>query len=140
MIFPVFLLDEVLALLTLRCLRSTSFNVIIIDLHFEFLVTPLTLPWFHITVFFMISELGRWLSERTELASDWLVCSLFMFLSFSLGYNFTTLAALIIIPGTADLMHPELRQFDGLFTVATNLCLFCHRFNHIEILNFFVFS
>ena len=116
MVRPVLLLDEVLALFALVGLCAACLHVIDPDLDTELLLTILALLGPHITILFMVSELGCGRSMRTELAFDGFVRLLFVLLSICLGHDFATLTALVVAAGATDFVHTDLGDFDGSFT------------------------
>ena len=127
---PVLTLDVPPALLTLVRLVATILDMSDPLVELECFAAKGTLPGLELAIFFMRTEFVSRCSERAVLTSDWLVRSLLVLLSLGLGDDLATLATLVVISGTSDLVHAELRDWDGLLASAANLglffCCFCH--------------
>ena len=124
MLRPVFLLYEISTILTLISLHSASLDMRIVLLVFEDLVAPRALLRFHLAGFFMITESVCRCSERTVLTFNRFVSRCFVFLSLSLGNNFTALFTFVVISGAAYFVHAELAQLNRPLAVGTNFCFF----------------
>ena len=128
--FPVLSLNVSAALLTLVRLIATILHMSNPLVELESFAAKGTVPRLKLTIFFVRPEFVSRCSERAVLTSDWLVRSLLVLLSLGLGDDLATLATLVVISGTSDLVHAELRDWDGLLASAANLglffCCFCH--------------
>ena len=94
-----------LTLLTHICSSTTLLFMISVDFDFEFLLTISACLRLHFTMLFMLTENDFGSRECTVLASDRFVSFCIVLLFISLGNYFSAFPALIVRPGTTDLVH-----------------------------------
>ena len=126
MISPVLLLNEVLAIFAFGRLGAARLDVINPDLYAELLLAVLALFGPHVAILLVRAELGGWRCERAVLTLDWLVGLLFVLFAVSLGHDFATLTALVVVASAADLVHPNLGDFNGSFAGRAHFSFFFH--------------
>lgn len=105
MFIPVLALNKLLALLTLVRLRSALLRVHNPLVNLESLLAELARSRLHITALFMVTKLGGRCSELAVLARNRFVSCLFVLLAIGFWDNFSALAALVVIPSAANLVH-----------------------------------
>lgn len=129
-ICPLSLLYVVLAVFAHVRLVSALFNVVDPDLDAERLLAVLTLLRTHLARRFMVPECGCRGRVSTVLALNRLVSRLFMLLAVRFRHDVAALAALVVLAGAPNLVHPNLADTDGSLARRTNLRLFLHCLRH----------
>ena len=127
---PVLLLDEVLAVFAFCSLGATGLHVVHPHLYLELLLAVLTLLRPHITVLFVIAELGSWGGMWAVLALDRAMRLLFVLFTVGFSHDLTALPALVIVACTSYFMHAYFAHFDGSLTCRALLRLLYCGFRH----------
>lgn len=132
---PVHELHEILAVITLVGLTTTHV-VMVFPLQelYSFIAEPTRL-WLHLALLFMSFKLKCRRFEITFCTNNLLMEFFFMLFFFSLWHTLPTVFALIVLPCTPDIMHPEFRCFNVLLTDRASLCLNSSFGFHISSLN-----
>ena len=110
-----------IALSTLKCFWCTNIKVFIILKKIYYFLAKLALLWLHFTILFVcfVLELLRWKITVWALNNLMPVGIVIVFLSFR--YAHLALLTLVVLPGTANVVHSKLGNFNLLFTQRTLL-------------------
>ena len=109
---------------TLVCLASTEFVVTIPFQEFDCLITERTLFWLHLTLLFVVRVLIYWCTKSTVFTSNGLMLLSLMVFLVCFGHALPTLLALIVLPGTTNVMHSKFADFNWFHAQCTHFCFF----------------
>lgn len=128
---PILLLNVLQTILAFVGLVSTLLNVVDPDFDPEDLFAILALLRLKLASFFMVPECDSRGRVWTVLALDRFVGRLLMLFSISLRHDIATLSTLVIVPGTANLVHPNLAHANVALASRADFGFFLSNFRHL---------
>lgn len=128
---PILFLDVLLAVIALVSFVAALVNVVHPDLDSESLLAELALFGSQLASVFMVPESGCRGCVWAVLTLDRFVGCLFVLFPISLRYDIATLSTLVVVPGTANFVHPDFAHADFAFASRADFRFFLSYLRHL---------